>query len=196
MVLWTLVVASSVHAESYQDIGPLDSLGDVKSKFQNAQIEKLSPGWAKASDALYKLTGDGMLGWIIVKFDDSRPGFNELVEKYPTSEYVERFREMSQQPEDQAMSVSWVRWVPQSRIPLERLVSKYGKPDRSGFSDSDFQPFRAWGKKGVEAYLSDDEKTVLRIDFQFTREEYRRAYLARYKWVPPWLEDEPKTKKK
>jgi hypothetical protein len=194
--LAALFVFSSAHAESYRDIGPLDNLGDIKKKFPNAHVEKLSPGWAQETDALYKFTGTGMSGWIIVKFDDSRPTFKEAAEKDPTAESAAFLQEMAQQSDEEAMSVNWVRWVPDTRIPIQRLVSKYGKPEKSGFSDENYQPYRSWNK-GVDAYLSDDEKYVERIDFSFTRDEYRKAYLEKYKTVPFWLKDKPaQTKKK
>jgi hypothetical protein len=194
--LAALFVFSAAHAESYRDIGPLDNLGDIKKKFPNADVEKLSPGWAQETDALYKLTGTGMSGWIIVKFDDLRPTFKENAEKDSTAESAALFQKISQQSDEEALSVNWVRWVPDTKIPIQRLVSKYGKPDKSGFSDEDYQPYRSWNK-GVEAYLSDDEKYVERIDFFFTRDEYRKAYLAKYKFVPLWLKDKPaQTKKK
>lgn len=191
-----LVICASAYAESYRDIGPLDNLGDVKNKFPNAKVEKLSPGWAQATDALYQFTGIGMSGWIIIKFDDYRPKWKEEAEKDPTSEKAEFFQNSSQKSDEEAMSVNWVRWVPDTQIPVQRLISKYGKPEKSGVSDESYQPYRSWDKKGVEAYLSDDEKHVVRIDFFFTREEYRKAYLAKYKFVPDWLKDKPSPAKK
>lgn len=85
-LILTLSVVCSVHAESYKNIGPLDNLGDIKNKFPNAIVEKLNPGWAQATDALYKLSGTGMSGWIVVKFDDLRPTWKEQLEKEPTSD--------------------------------------------------------------------------------------------------------------
>ncbi len=196
IALWAILICTSAYAEGYRDIGPLDNFGDVKNRFPNAKVEKLSPGWAQATDALYKFTGSGMSGWIIIKFDDYRPKWKEEAEKDPTQETAEFLQKMSQQSDDEAMSVNWVRWVPDTQIPLPRLILKYGKPDKSGFSDENYQPYRAWDKKGIEAYLSDDEKYVERIDFYFTREEYRKAYLAKYKFVPDWLKDKLSPAKK
>lgn len=196
IVYLAILICGSAHAESYRDIGPLDNLGDVKNRFPNAKVEKLTPGWAQAKDALYKFTGSGMSGWIIIKFDDFRLKYKEDAEKDPNQETAEFLQKLSQQSDDEAMSVNWVRWVPDTQIPLERLISKYGKPEKSGFSDENYQPYRAWDKKGVEAHLSDNEKYVERIDFYFTREEYRKAYLAKYKYVPDWLKDMPSPTKK
>ncbi|MEI6757050.1 MAG: hypothetical protein WCK85_04280 [Chlorobium sp.] len=188
---WILFVFNSAYGESYRDIGALDNLGDIKNRFPNAKVEKLSPGWAQAKDALYKFTGEGMSGNLIIKFDDYRFEYKDAIEKDPTSQNAELLQNLSQQSDDAAMSVSWVRWVPDTKIPLQRLIAKYGKPEKSGFSNEDYQPYRSWDKKGLEAYLSDDEKYVVRIDFFFTRQEYRNAYLSKYKFVPDWLKDKP-----
>jgi hypothetical protein len=51
----------------------------------------------------------------------------------------------------------------------------------------DMQPFRDWISKGVTVYLTDDKKQVTRVDYTFTREEYRQAYRRRYGYVPEWL---------
>ena len=193
-----IIFVPQLHAEGYRGIEPLDNLGDVKNRFPNTKVEKLSPGWAQATDALYQFTGIGMSGFIIVKFDDYRPKWKEMAEQDqdPTSNSAKFFQTLSEKSDEEAMEVAWVRWVPNTKIPLQRLISKYGKPEKSGFSDEDFQPYRSWDKKGVAAFLSDDEKYVGRIDFSFTREEYRKAYLTKYKFLPDWLKDKPLTAKK
>lgn len=104
------------------------------------------------------------------------------------------YRGLASQTDEVALSVNWVRWVPDTRIPLQRLVSKYGKPDKSGFSDEDYKPYRSWNR-GIEAYLTDDEKYVDRIDFNFTKEEYRKAYKEKFNFIPSWLKDNQTSKK-
>jgi hypothetical protein len=195
LILTALLVFSYANAETYRDIGPLDNLGDIKKKFKNANIEKLSPGWANEADALYKVTGTGISGVIIIKFDDLRSYYKEAAEKDTPAELTTFFQEMSQKSDEEAMTVNWVRWIPDTTIPIQRLISKYGKPDQSGFSDENFQPYR-WWNRGLEVYLSDDEKNVDRIDFIFTDDEHRKAYLSKYKIVPYWLKEKPIQRKK
>lgn len=179
IALVALIIYTSSFAETYLDISPVDNLGDVKNRFPNANVEKLSPGWAQATDALYKFTGVGMSGWIVVKFDDIRPKLKEDAENEPDQVRAKFLLDFSQQSDEEAMSVKWVRWVPDNIIPVQRLILKYGKPEKSGFSDENYQPYRSWDKKGVAAYLSDDEKFVERIDFTFTRKEYRKAFFKK-----------------
>lgn len=173
-----LILSTLARAEIFMDIGPLDNLGDVKNKLPNARVEKFSPGWAKNTEALYQFSGDGIGGSLIVKFDDSRTDFKKLAEKEPNPESADTYRALAQLPDEQALAVGWVRWVPARPIPIQRLVSRYGKPDNKGFSDDNYEPYRGWNR-GVTAYLSDDEKLVYRIDFSFTKEEFKKAFAAR-----------------
>src|SRR3989337_1644867 len=68
-----LLIPSSGSAEIYQGILPKDTLGDVKARFPHAQFTKITPAWAQPKDFLYSITGEGLSGTIIVKFDDGRP---------------------------------------------------------------------------------------------------------------------------
>lgn len=188
---------AALHAEVYKDIMPLDTLGDIKTKFPNSKIEKLTPAWAQPSDAMFQFTGAGLSGTIIILFHDGRPymrtrldnGADDIISK-------ERYLKLIEQSDNDALSVNWVRWSPDKLIPLQRLISKYGKPDRSGFDDDNYQPYREWKQKGVLAKLTDDEKNVLQIDYSFTRGELRRAYLAKFNLIPEWLKDDTASIKK
>ncbi|MFZ6747281.1 hypothetical protein ACO0LC_29065, partial [Undibacterium sp. JH2W] len=66
--------------------------------------------------------------------------------------------------------------VPSIPIPLQRVISKYGKSEKSGFRDDNFQPYLSWAKKGIYATLSDDEKFVIDIQFSPTEEERNIAF--------------------
>jgi hypothetical protein len=183
------------HSEIYKNIESLDSLGDLKTKFPKANFKLLNPAWAKDSDVMYQITGEGMSGTIIVKLHDPRPYWKDYIAKTP-DENLETFKSLADQTDDEAITVEWVRWIPFSPIPLARFISKYGKPEKSGFADEDLQPFRHWENRGLIAYLTDDEKNVYRVDFEFTLDEMRKAYKSKYNMIPPWLKinDVPTTK--
>lgn len=175
-----LVLVGFARAEIYMDIKPFDNLGAVKKRLPYANVEKISPGWATASEALYQFSGKGMSGVLVIKFDDSRLNFKEIAESQPTSPDAQKLYEaVAQQSDEEAMTVAWVRWVPEKLIPLDRLISKFGKPNKRAFSDSDYEPYRAWDR-GIEAFLTDNEKFVTRIDFSFTRDEYRKAFNEKF----------------
>jgi hypothetical protein len=227
--LWLfLFMPYSVHAEIYKGIGPFDTMGDLKAKFPNAKFERTNPAWATESDAMYQVSGEGLSGTIIVKFDDSRPFWRDtlnyvIVEKkrredpeilakaaaiketidysnlksYSTDDLESTFltdQNLANQSDERALTVSWVRWVPDSPIPLERFMTKYGKPDESGFSDENMQPYKTW-KRGISTTLTDDGKRVLMVDYSFTREDRALAWSIMYpnsKYNPYIKKSKPK----
>src|SRR5260221_7152976 len=73
------VMAAESGAETYGGIGYLDTFGMVKGRFPGGSFERQSPAWAQESDVMYKVTGAGLPGTIIITFYDSRPwARNEL----------------------------------------------------------------------------------------------------------------------
>lgn len=192
--LLLLAITTIASAESYQGIGALDTLGDVKSRFPNANVEKLAPAWAQPDDALYKFTGQGISGSIVIRFYDDRPKWKADLELATTTEDAEIYQKLSQANEDSALTVVWVRWVPFESIPLSRLVSKYGKPSKSGFDD-DYRPFKEWESKAITAFLANNEKNVISIDYNFTNDDYKQAYLKKHNVIPEFLNDKSKKKK-
>lgn len=196
MRYFTFILAFSLsfasNAEIYLGIGPLDKLGDVQEKFPRANITKLVAAWSQPHEALYEMKGPGLSGTVVLLFNDYRSSWKDLAEKSPD---IELYETMYQQSDAEALVINWVRWIPDNLIPLQRLVSKYGRPEKSAFSDENYEPYRNWEKKGVTAYLSDDEKFVKRIDFSYTRDEQRKAFLQRKLPVPDWLKDTSETSK-
>lgn len=256
--------ATPVSAETYRDIGPYDTLGDLKKMFPGATFTRRHPAWAQPTDVMYEVAGSGMSGTIVVKFYDSRPEYKKVLEDELTQRKmildeiledgarletdmaanritgrdlnnrdrvalalyrrtkkaddlqiidreatlndeerlllglpeVDRLRALANAPDDEA-SVEWVRWVPVVSIPLARFVSKYGQPEKSGYSDEDLTPYRHWVMKGLQAFLSDDEKLVWRVDFQFTRDDRRQAWGTKFPSspIPKWLEEDPNVRK-
>lgn len=183
-----LVVAqpAALRAEIYMGIRPFDTLGDIKKLFPGATLEDLKPAWAKPADRLVNISGSGISGDITVLFFDPRPGDLDFLKNYPNSVIHESVTKDSQKTDDDALEVTWVRWSPDvPGIPVARLISKYGPAFEKGYSDSNFAPYRLWKSAGVEAFLDDSEKTVTRVDFTFTIEEYCSA--AKSKQLAPLI---------
>ena len=176
-------------SEIYQGIGPIDTLGEVKSKFPNAKFTKLNPAWAQETDALYQITGSGMSGIIIINFFDGRSLWASTLKDSNNTNDLNALKDLANQSDDAALTVGWVRWVPDRIIPLSRFIAKYGNPEKKGFSDENRQPYRTWDKKGLTTYLTDDEKNVMRVDYDFTMDEMQKAYLEKYGSLPPFLKD-------
>jgi hypothetical protein len=176
-ILFVLIFCLSSQAafsEIYLGLKPFSTLKDVKAKFPNATLTKMNPAWAQEKDLLYSIAGEGISGKLFIKFNDYRPDWkkrnSEYREESPT-EYYAHFGGL-----DNTVIISWVRWIPEIPFPVERLVAKYGKPDKSGFDDDDFTLYSQWTSKGIYARLSDDGK-VRAIDFNFTEQEVQAAII-------------------
>jgi hypothetical protein len=111
----------------------------------------------------------------------------------PTFRDIESLKDLANKSDEEALSVSWVRWVPELTIPVQRLITQYGSPEKKGFSEDDYTPYKEWTKKGITAFLTDDEKSVTRIDFLFTMEDQIAAYKAKNLPIPTWLKTTPTT---
>jgi hypothetical protein len=189
-----LLVSSSVRAEIFQGILPYSTLGEIKELFPKASFSKVNAAWVTEDQGFYKMEGSGFSGILFLAFTDYRPLFRGLVqfevtqlnnlEKLEKTEDndakinkskagIEEFQKVVNHADDVALTIIWYRWVPVSPIPLQRYISKYGKPEKSGFRDDNMQPYRKWSKRGVTLTLSDDETKVLTTEFVFTAEEMR-----------------------
>ena len=102
--------------------------------------------------------------------------------KYSTKDlefYISTYQDYANKSDEEAIVVSWVRWVPYTPIPLERFITKYGKPDVSAFSDEDMAPYKSW-KRGLLVNLTDDGKKVLTVEYSFTQEDKASAWYIKY----------------
>jgi len=187
LLITGLAFAGIAQAAIYRDIGPLDTLGDTKKRFPSAKFEKLAPAWAQEDDIMYKITGFGLSGTIVVKFHDERPRWRKQAEETTDQDTKKMFAAFANDSDD-SVQVQWVRWIPIDPIPLQRFLAKYGPPEGKGFADEDLQPFREWTSQGLSAYLTDDEKAVVRVDFNFTTDEECGAWKAKTGSVPAFLQ--------
>ncbi len=200
-LLFILFVPQQGYSEIYQGIMPLDTLGDIKAKFPNATFEKKDPAWAAESDALYFITGEGLTGLIVVKFTDERPYWKSEWDKIPPDKVDESstnqqfIKSHMDTSDEESLTVNWVRWVPPDSMPLERYITKYGKPEKSGFADDTMEPYREWTSKGVTVILNDDGKHVKRVDYSFTKAELRHAYKSKFGQIPEFLQEKSSPKK-
>lgn len=188
-------------AELYQGIKPYSSLREVKQKFPKATIGKVDAVWVTEEDGFFQMSGVGLPGIAYLAFVDSRPDFkkrranieNKLTEtlKLPDSQAkddeIKRLEEaksffdsLSTESDDDALTISWIRWVPSSPIPVERYISKFGNPTKTDFKDDTMQPYSVWAQKGLSVNLSDDRKMVTSVEFSFTPLERYTECRARF----------------
>ncbi len=191
-----LLTAANLPAEIYRDIRPYDTLAGVQRKFSGAKFELLHPAWAKKSDLLYSITGPGLNGMIVVKFTDnveaSVASWEQMIAEFcprtdpagadDCSYFQEQLNEEKSAPsaEHEAKTqVDWVRWVPEKPIPVERLVTLYGQPDKSGIDEVSLEPYKEW-ERGISADVTDDGKSVELINYSFTREEKKKEWMTKH----------------
>lgn len=185
-----LMLAINVHSEIYRGILPLATMKDLKTLFPGAEFTFVKTAWASGEESLYKVTGPGLPGKMMIKFTDSSIFFKKYVEQLPSEEVDEFDRNMAISS-DETMSVDWVRYIPDTQIPIDRLVSKYGPAEESGFSEDTFNPYKLWKSKGVYASLSDDKRYALSIDYYFTDNELCLAYMKKYRRMPKSCDVKP-----
>ena len=192
-VSMALFFSQRVSAESYRGIGPFYTLNDVMAIFPGADFEVVDAAWARNWEYLYKVTGIGIEGTIVLKFDH-KPSYLEYLSSNAQSDalkgiYNSLIESYVAKPENQRLEVQWVRWVPDAPFPASRLVGKYGNPSDKGFNDKNFEPYWSWAKKGVFANI-DDNQNVTAIEFEFTDDE-KNQYFARQMGIS--LEEYKKT---
>jgi hypothetical protein len=186
-----------LQAEIYKDFVPFINLKQVKLNYPNAKFEDAKPAWANEDEALYKMTGEGLTGTIVLKFNkfdkvqSARLAENEAKSLKDNSEellwWINFDKTQLARPLEERFSLDWVRFVPYEQIPYERLISRYGKPEKCDSRADDFMPYCSWDSKGVQIHLSDDKKLVLAIEYTFTTDEMFPA---------PKQEAKPSLKKK
>jgi hypothetical protein len=171
-----LILSNTTYAEIYENIGPCDTYSDLKQKFPNATFEKKNPAWATDKDLMCTISGVGIIGTIVVKFQDNRAQHTKKFEKIIKDDIEAQTKIKTSEPlfGDDSLVVEWVRWVPDSPIPIQRFISKYGKWDGKGYYDQDLAPYREW-KRGIAIILTEDEKKAISVNYHFTTGDYRKA---------------------
>lgn len=191
MAIIACFFTTAASGEIYQGILPFSTMADLKKLFPGAEFNYVKTAWAQESEYVYKIVGPGLPGTIMVKMNDFSFYFKNYMKENPEEEFNENFRSMAI-PSDETATVEWVRYIPNNTIPLERIITKYGKIESSGFSETDFRPYKKWDSKGVFASLSDNGKEVVMLDFYFTEAEKCEAN-AKSGFIPEECKDK-KTK--
>lgn len=199
-------LGQNASAEVLQGIQPLSSFGAIKKDFPNGRFERVKAAWVKENEAFYSMKGDGFPGTLYLAFDDSRPYWREFVKGMPPdspedsaseAESNANYRKwadgLAHQSDEEALTISWVRWVPLNQIPMERVKAKYGEPSKCDFEPDDFSPFCSWDSRSLKVKTTDDRKSALFFTAGFTKNEFRAAYKAKGSFMPDWLKEDAST---
>lgn len=179
-----LALTSLAHAEVFYEIQFNDTLGNIKQKYPNASYEKLKPAWLKPDEAFIQISGVGMQNELKVHFWDFRPMFRELLNS-PENKDNQGFKEASNETDDKALVVSWVRVVYKNPVPIDVFKRKYGKS--SCKIDDDFNEVCEFPDRSISANLTKDGKFVHFADTSFTKKEKISSFRSRGERVPDYL---------
>lgn len=192
LIFW----CQQLHAEILQGVEPLDTLGDIKAKYPNAVFKAVKAAWVKEDEAFMSMEGPGFPGKLMIAFDDLRPMVRRWVTPEPgaSASSVEALRQAGEglvdMPDDKALTVKWVRWIPQSAIPFARYKSRYGEPTKCDYNEADMSPYCSWEHRGLNVNLSDDKSMVLNAEASFTTAELRAEYVKKKRPIPDWLKSD------
>lgn len=184
-----LVISCIANAEIYKDFRPNITLKEIKEKYPNGNYENVNAAWVTEKDAFIKLTGTGLAGTILLAFSngdsiskriisnakakiETNPdGDNKILEST-----IDIQNKLISLPLDEKLTLNWLRWLPAEILPFDRLVNRYGNPEKCGYNDESFQPFCDWISRAIRANLSDDKKQVLSIEFSFTEDDLIKSW--------------------
>lgn len=184
------------NAEILHGIFPLQSLQNIKANYPYGRFTRVNAAWVTEAEAFYSMTGEGFPGTLYLAFEDGRPRQKKVVAEKCVGDspsmsagVCEIFQKLANSPDDTALTINWVRWVPPQPIPYERYRSKYGEPTMVSFNDNTMKPNAFWEKVNLRADLADDNKSVLSVTTNFSRSELRAAWLRIGEFVPDDLKD-------
>jgi hypothetical protein len=176
IVAFALIFCINANAEIFKGVNYYSTLGNIRKNLPNATFQKLTPAWLTEKDGFYKISGQGFGGNLYIKFDDARPFLKTLIKgNEADSDYWKKEANAS---DNDALTVDWVRWVPDSPVPKEKAVSKYGTPKCSVADD--FSNICTFDKFSVVASMDDSGKNILGFDTYFTKNERQIGWKLRF----------------
>lgn len=177
LVIFTFTLSTIVNAEIYKDFEPNLSLKVIKERYPNAEFSDLKPAWIKSNELFLDMHGTGISGNIYLKLS-SNEYWKDKLESETDPEMITFYESMANRPIEEKLTLDWVRFLPISRIPFERLKTKYGKAEKCSYFDENFTPYCSWDSKGVLVSLTDDKKYVNYIEYTFTVKDWKKKWKA------------------
>ena len=201
----SLVISCIADADIYKDFRPEITLKEIKDNYPNGNYENINAAWVTEKDVFIKLTGSGLAGTTMLAFKKPDSAYLEIISnakakiaENPNEDNkllestIDRYNKLISLPLDEKLTLKWLRWLPAEILPFDRLVSRYGNPEKCGFNEENFQPFCDWISRAIRANLSDDKKQVLSIEFSFTEDDFLKSWGIDY--PTPKIEENPAQK--
>ena len=187
LLLWACLAvgaSSAAHAEILQNVYPYNTLGDIRARYPQAEFKRVAAAWVTEDQAFYSMQGAGFVGTLYLAFSDQRPQWKRRatatvgVDFNALSLEDQVARNNAWKPDDEALVIAWVRWIPPKPIPLSRLKARYGNPSKCDFDNSDFTPLCHWPARALVVQTTDDHQMATLLETGFTEDE-RRAELRK-----------------
>lgn len=192
LICLLLFMGSTVRAESFLGLEPLEPLSSVKQRFSAGALTVEPADWLKPNQYFVKMQhpdGGGKVFLLFEHDDEIRKkklaDLEKSVANLPsqaqgrsTKLLIRQYREKLSKSIDERLSLIRVRWLPDNPIRLSELITSYGKPDEKREGNAVYGPVFIWSK-GLNAHLSDDKKQVQMIEYWFTEDDLAVYFLRR-----------------
>ena len=192
LICLLLFMGSTVRAESFLGLEPLEPLSSVKQRFSAGALTVEPADWLKPNQYFVKMQhpdGGGKVFLLFEHDDEIRKkklaDLEKSVANLPsqaqgrsTKLLIRQYREKLSKSIDERLSLIRVRWLPDNPIRLSELITSYGKPDEKREGNAVYGPVFIWSK-GLNAHLSDDKKQALMIEYWFTEDDLAVYFLRR-----------------
>lgn len=192
LICLLLFMGSTVRAESFLGLEPLEPLSSVKQRFSAGALTVEPADWLKPNQYFVKMQhpdGGGKVFLLFEHDDEIRKkklaDLEKSVANLPsqaqgrsTKLLIRQYREKLSKSIDERLSLIRVRWLPDNQIRLSELITSYGKPDEKREGNAVYGPVFIWSK-GLNAHLSDDKKQALMIEYWFTEDDLAVYFLRR-----------------
>jgi hypothetical protein len=192
LICLLLFMGSTVRAESFLGLEPLEPLSSVKQRFSAGALTVEPADWLKPNQYFVKMQhpdGGGKVFLLFEHDDELRKkklaDLEKSVANLPsqaqgrsTKLLIRQYREKLSKPIDERLSLIRIRWLPDNPIRVSELITFYGKPDERREGNAVYGPVFVWSK-GLNAHLSDDKKQVLMLEYWFTEDDLAVYFLRR-----------------
>lgn len=181
-----LVLASGQSlAATMFELAPFQTVTDIRAKWPGATLTRVELAWVKDGEVSMKMRGQGLPGELLVLFNDWRPTFTKMIAQNEADGVDPNLTVITARAEvrkgnDDSLTLEWFRWIPPAPIPMDRVIRMYGKPSVCKPSPADFSPICRWVAEGISITQSNDEKSAVLFDFQFSKSERRDGWTKRF----------------
>lgn len=160
LILGHILVCNPAFSASYGGIKYRLTLNDVMALYPGAKFEKTSAAWIQPDrQSAYSVEGSGLSGQLFIVFVDDRKNYNDFLYQARTQGINENDKKLLEYgknlPEKYTLYVDWVRYIPDSSISKNTLITKYGKNYTQQVDDNSYSKYLEWDN-GLIANIGED----------------------------------------